>query len=92
MIVLLFLLAGLLLGFVLRGRPFVQRTAEQATIIAIYALLFLLGLSVGASELIMGALKQLGLQALLLSSGSILGSLALVGLLYVAFFRPAGDG
>jgi uncharacterized membrane protein YbjE (DUF340 family) len=72
--VLFFLVAGTCLGIVLQRRKWILKTADSATHWAIYLLLFLLGLSVGANEVVMKSLATLGLQAFLLSSGAVLGS------------------
>lgn len=72
--VLVFLVAGTFLGIILRRQKWILKTADSATHWAIYLLLFLLGLSVGANETVMKSLATLGLQAFLLSSGAVLGS------------------
>lgn len=72
--VLLFLAAGMLVGHLLRSRKNVLATASVATTWSLYLLIFLLGISVGANELVVGALGRLGVQALILSTGGIVGS------------------
>lgn len=84
------LLAALFLGIVagrlLRTRPRPLRAAEWLAAAAIYLLLFLLGLSVGGDSSIMGALEELGAQALVLSVGSVAGSVLLAAVVSARFF------
>lgn len=84
------LLAALFLGIVagrlLRTRPRPLRAAEGVAAGAIYLLLFLLGLSVGGDRAIMGSLEELGTQALVLSVGSVAGSVLLAAVVSSYFF------
>lgn len=68
------LFLGIVAGRLLRARPRLLRAADSVGAVAIYLLLFLLGLSVGGDPSIMGALEELGTQALVLSVGSVAGS------------------
>lgn len=81
------LFAGLLAGFLIRGRARLIRVTHGAIAVSIFALLFLLGLSVGANDAITSSLARLGLEALVLSVGGTAGSVALVYLLYRGFAR-----
>jgi uncharacterized membrane protein YbjE (DUF340 family) len=76
--VLLFLAAGVFVGYLLRTRRGVLATAGTATTWSLYLLIFLLGISVGANEAVVRGLGRLGMQALVLSIGGIVGSI-LVG-------------
>ena len=75
------LLGGILLGFILRGRPFVGRTAGPMTNVFIYLLVFGLGLSIGRNPDVMSNFSRLGIQAFVACVGGIVGSVAVTALL-----------
>jgi uncharacterized membrane protein YbjE (DUF340 family) len=83
------LAAGMAVGFILRRRPRVIAGADRLSMWAVFALLFLLGLTTGLDEEIVGNLPKLGIQALVLTIGAVGGSLALGWVLYVWLFRGA---
>lgn len=81
------LFLGIIAGRLLRARPRSMRAADRVASVAIYLLLFLLGLSVGRDRSIMGALEGLGTQALVLSVGSVAGSVLVVSLVTDRIFN-----
>lgn len=92
MLILLGMIAGIAGGHLLRRQVRLLRVAELATAGLVYVLLFLLGVSVGGSEAILGALDDLGMQALLLSTAGMGGSILLTAPLGARLFtRPADD-
>lgn len=72
--ILLFLLLGMGVGFVLRRRRKALEWAAKAAHWMVYLLLFFLGLSVGLNDTVIAALGSLGVQALVLSVGAVVGS------------------
>lgn len=86
-IIFLFLLAGILVGFIFRKIATILTFSAKFTTLAVFFLIFFLGYSVGNNDHVMMTMGELGWQALLLSVGSILGSLALAGILYLTMFR-----
>ena len=78
------MLLGVLTGYILRNHKlgFVQKLIT----IAIWLLLFLLGIAVGINDDIMNNLDTIGLQALILASGAVLGSVVLAWCVYKFFF------
>ena len=89
--ILLLMAGGIALGYALRGNSILIRFADKATLWSIFLLLFLMGHSIGINELIMEQLPRLGYSALLLSLGSIAGSILLAWMLrrYLAKEREA---
>jgi uncharacterized membrane protein YbjE (DUF340 family) len=87
--VLLSLIIGLLLGFVLRFRLLLLRAADRFATWAVLWLIFLLGVSVGANEIVLANFDRLGLQALVLSAGALIGSVLICQLLTTFFFQLA---
>lgn len=86
-IVLLLMLAGMLTGFALRQRSIVLKINEKLTSVAIYILLFLLGISVGLNKTIIQQLDKIGIQALIITLGAISGSVLTLWILYRTFLK-----
>ena len=78
---------GITLGFFLQNKAGFIKFIDPSSNIAIYALLFLLGVSVGANETIVKNLGTLGVTALLLTTGGVVGSVALAHFVYKFFFK-----
>jgi uncharacterized membrane protein YbjE (DUF340 family) len=85
--ILFFLIFGIGLGFILRRQMRVLAIADKVTTWSVYLLIFFLGTSVGVNQTVMKALHSLGMQALILSLGSIAGSVLVTGGIYFYFFR-----
>ena len=71
-IVITLMLAGILAGWLLRGRRI--QVVRRAVTPLIWLLLFLLGVEVGGNERIIRSLHTLGLEALAIAAGATLGS------------------
>ncbi len=71
-IVITLMLAGILAGWLLRGRRI--QVVRRAITPLIWLLLFLLGVEVGGNERIIRSLHTLGLEALAIATGATLGS------------------
>ncbi len=65
---------GILVGFILRTRGNVLPIVDKLTMWAIYALLFLLGVSLGLDDTVVTQAGTIGLKALLISSACVIGS------------------
>ena len=83
----LFLVAGVFVGFLFRRREKVLTSATKATSWAVVVLIFFLGVSVGDNQTVMSTLGVLGWQGLVISLGSIFGSIFFAGAVYLLFFR-----
>jgi uncharacterized membrane protein YbjE (DUF340 family) len=81
LVIMLFFVAGIVFGRLLRGRRQVISLADRLTTGSIYLLLFVLGLSVGSNEQVLSHIGALGIQAAILALGAIAGSVAAVQLL-----------
>ncbi|PWD98573.1 lysine exporter LysO family protein [Marinilabilia rubra] len=77
---------GIGIGIIFRKSEFFLKVTEKLVAIAVFALLFFLGVSVGSDPRIVNNISILGWQAVLLSSGAIIGSLLLARLM-ASFFR-----
>jgi uncharacterized membrane protein YbjE (DUF340 family) len=79
-------MVGIGIGLIFRKQPRFLKVTEPLVSVAIFALLFFLGISVGTDPRVVQNITTLGWQAILLSSGAILGSLFLARLAS-SFFR-----
>ncbi len=81
------LIAGILVGFLLRNKENLIRLSDRAGVYAIYLLLFLLGLSAGGNKTVLSSFASLGWMAFVLTTGGIAGSVLLSWVVYRHFFR-----
>ncbi len=88
-IVISIMFAGIAVGYLLRRVSLLQKLGHSITY-TIYALLFLLGTSVGSNPQIIGNLQTLGLQALLFAIAATLGSVLMAWVVYRFFMRRGG--
>jgi uncharacterized membrane protein YbjE (DUF340 family) len=86
-IVLLLMLAGIIAGFALNRYPKVIQLNDKLTSLAIYVLLFLLGISVGLNKTIIQNLDKIGLQAFIITIGAISGSVFALYFVYRFVFK-----
>ncbi|MDY0199425.1 MAG: LysO family transporter [Bacteroidales bacterium] len=89
--VLIVMVVGVFFGYFFRTRKKMVKFADKFTMWAIYLLLFLLGIAVGANEIIMNNLPKLGFKALVVSLGGIAGSVIVAWAAYVIWFKPKND-
>lgn len=83
------MLGGVLCGFLLRSWKL--KWVPACITVAIWILLFLLGIAVGNNEDILNNLDTIGWQALVISLGAILGSVILAAVVYHFFFNKNGE-
>jgi len=85
--VLVLMTLGIVIGLFVSKYPKIVKGADKLTTWSIYLLLFLLGIGVGLNEKIINNLHTIGLQAMILTFGAVLGSLLLAYLTYTLFFK-----
>lgn len=83
---------GLLLGHLIKKYKTIHRINERFTMVTVYLLLFLLGISVGVNDEIVGNMVAIGFKALFLSTGAMLGTLILAYLVVRLFFKEGPSG
>ena len=86
LLVIMFL--GMVLGYFLRNRSKFIHISNKLGIIIIYLLLFVLGISVGLNETIISKIDTIGLKALIITIGALMGSLIFAYITYKLFFVP----
>lgn len=77
----------MLLGFLLRAKQRFVSGNEKLITYAIYLLLFMMGVSIGSNEQIMNSLSTLGIVALIVSIGAIIGSILTGFVVFKLFFK-----
>ncbi len=83
------MLAGMLLGFLMRKRQL--KGIQQIITMLIWVLLFLLGVEVGSNEQIIKGLHSLGIEALILTIGGLLGSVIAAWVLWKISYKKEGE-
>lgn len=86
-LVLLIMIAGIITGVFIHRIPTLIKVTDQLISVAIYVLLFLLGVSVGLNKTIIQNIGTLGFQALIITLGAVTGSVLVSWLIYKAFFQ-----
>ncbi|MBE9466891.1 MAG: LysO family transporter [Bacteroidetes bacterium] len=88
-IVLSVMVAGIILGALLNDKKKLISIIDKFTNWAIYALLFLLGISVGLNKTIINHLDSIGVKALIITIGAVLGSITTALIVYKIFFKKS---
>ncbi|QZE15443.1 lysine exporter LysO family protein [Halosquirtibacter laminarini] len=87
MLLLIFIMVvGIVLGHFLRKKSVVIRANNILTTLAIYLLLFVLGVGVGSDKNIITNLPSLGWDAFILTVGAVFGSILCVRFVEKRFF------
>ncbi|MDE5417732.1 LysO family transporter [Labilibaculum sp. DW002] len=86
-IVLAIMILGMGIGLFIGNRPKVIKIVGVLTSFSIFLLLFLLGIGVGTNDRIINNLDTIGIQALVLTIGALLGSLICAYFTYSLFFK-----
>lgn len=81
--------AGMGIGFLFRKIEWLQKT-EKTISYTIFAMLFILGISVGSNPLIIQNIGQFGWQAAILAVSSLFGSILAAWAVYNLFFKKGG--
>jgi uncharacterized membrane protein YbjE (DUF340 family) len=85
--VLVLMTLGIILGYFISEKKSLIKISDKLTTICIYLLLFLLGIGVGLNDKIIANIGTIGLQAIIITAGALLGSLILAYFTYKIFFR-----
>lgn len=81
------ILGGIPLGYALRHRARLVRTANGMASGIVYVLLFLLGLSLGSNEHLLSRLGELGLRGFGIGLACALGSIVVTAFIAGKYFR-----
>lgn len=88
--VIIIMFSGIFVGLLLNKKNIKVKYLEKFTNLSIYLLLFLLGLSVGTNKTIIENFDKIGFSALLLTLGTVLGSLILAFFTHKIWFKNEG--
>ena len=78
---------GGFVGFLIRKRAKLIAINDKLIMIAIFVLLFFMGISIGGNHKIMSNLPVLGLKSLIIAIGGVLGSAVVSYFIYKLFFK-----
>lgn len=85
--VIIIMLAGFFVGVLIREKKNILKKVDFGVTIAIYILLFLMGVSVGSNKLIINNLHNIAFKALIITLGAVLGSCLTALFIYRFFFK-----
>ena len=85
--VLVLMTLGIAIGFFIGKFPKIIKGVDKMITWSIYLLLFLLGIGVGLNEKIINNMHSIGLQALILTVGAVIGSIIFAYITYKLFFK-----
>ncbi|MDD2890219.1 MAG: LysO family transporter [bacterium] len=91
LIIIVLLLAGILCGFLLRKKKRVIILADKLTNWTIYLLLLLLGIAIGSNKKIINNIGNIGINAIIIALGTIIGSILVSYIVYLLYFKKAKD-
>jgi uncharacterized membrane protein YbjE (DUF340 family) len=85
--VLVFLLFGILFGFLFRKKNKIIIIADKSLIWSIYLLLFLLGIAIGSNKTILQNFADIGFKFIILSLAGTISSILLAWIVYKFFWK-----
>lgn len=85
-IVISLMVCGIVLGYIFREKNL--KIVQKLINYAIFLLLFLLGITVGANDNVMNNLDSIGLEALIITLAAVSGSILCAWAVYRFFFIP----
>lgn len=91
LVIFILLSAGICFGYLFRKKRLLIRFSEFAMDWAIYLLLFFLGLTAASNEKILSNINRLGLLIIILTIGSLLGSVIAGLFIYKYFFKGKNE-
>lgn len=86
LIIVILFVAGMALGYIFRNK-LKEAFVSKSTSAIIYVLLFVLGVSVGGNDVVMDSLDTIGLNAVIITAGAMLGSMAMAYLVYRIIYK-----
>ena len=89
LLVVLLFVVGIIVGRLFRNKQTIRKNIDRLVSVAIFILLFLLGISVGINDKIIADFSNIGYNAIILTLGAVLGSLILAKVVYSLFFKQS---
>ena len=84
--ILVIMAVGMLIGYLLSEKKALFAVIDRIVMAVIFLLLFVLGISVGLNETVVGSIHLIGIKAMVLTLGAVAGSVFCCGLAYRFFF------
>ncbi|WP_300673379.1 LysO family transporter [Desulfoluna sp.] len=73
--ILVIMAAGMMIGYLLRQKKALFAALDRVVMAVIFLLLFVLGISVGLNETVVGNIHMIGVKAVVLTFGAVAGSI-----------------
>jgi len=89
--VLILMTAGIITGWIFHKKTIFLQSISKLTNWAIYLLLFLLGLAVGANEQILKSFHKIGYLSIAITLFAVAGSIFTAWITYHLFFKKKGE-
>jgi len=86
--VLVLMFLGWLVGLTVRGKKWISVWIDRAILIAIFLLLFFMGLGIGSNKLLLASLPTLGYNAIIITIGATFGSILAGWAVWKFVFSP----
>lgn len=90
--ILVIMATGMVIGALLRQKKALLALLDRLVMALIFLLLFVLGISVGLNETVVGNIHMIGVKAIVLTFGAVAGSVLCCGLIWKHFFAAAPEG
>ena len=89
--IIIIMVTGIIIGYLLREKRAIFTIIDRIVMAVIFLLLFVLGISVGLNETVVGTIHIIGIKALILTLGAVAGSIACCCLVWRLFFTQQFD-
>lgn len=89
--VIIIMIVGMCVGYLFRERQNLAKYLDIIVNLAIFLLLFLLGISVGTNKTILNNIDSILLTVIILTIGAVLGSVIIAYFTYKLFFKKYED-
>ena len=87
--ILVIMAAGMVIGYLLRQKQAVFAVIDRIVMGIIFLLLFVLGISVGLNETVVSSIHIIGIKAVVLTLGAVMGSVSCCWLAWKLFFTES---
>jgi len=87
--ILIIMAAGMVIGYLLRQKKALFAVLNHIVMAVIFLLLFVLGISVGLNDTVVGSIHMIGVKAVVLTFGAVAGSILCCRLVWGLFFAES---
>ena len=87
--ILVIMAVGMVIGYLLRQKQAIFAVIDRIVMAVIFLLLFVLGISVGLNETVVGSIHIIGVKAVVLTLGAVTGSISCCWLAWKLLFTES---